>query len=273
MHGAHATLDRPWGAVMLRSLSFAVLAASLALLPSAAFAKRHHASEDNAPPPPPALPPMVTLTPGPGISFQIPNNWIACEDDTEKQLASAPDSMNMKTPFCANSTAVASVVRAFDPRPFHTATLIFDYKHDSPLTEKAMADMQAADLAQLRGPICDSEMKPMHKRPNAKVDCDIALGTLAGHRAMISTIVETDPNDANATFRITSYEVVYPGGYIQLQIGTADVLEKLLRPAVDAILASVHFDDTVVPPGDAGQPPQSTPDNAPAKPAPTDGSI
>ena len=40
----------------------------------------------------------------------------------------------------------------------------------------------------------------------------------------------------------------YAGGYFQLQFGHADVIDKLVRPELDAIIASVQIDDTAGPP-------------------------
>ena len=262
---------------MARLFLSAVLIAPLVLCPAEALAKRHGSADggDSAPPPTP----VITLTPGPGVRFQIPNNWIACEPDTEKLLSSADDAMNLRDKFCARSAAVPTTMRAFDPRPFHLLSVMFDYQAQAPLSEAGMADLKQADLDQARSVICDAEMKTLQLAPGFQTSCDVAIGTLAGHRAMVSTIVESKPGDSNATFTITSYEVAYPQGYVQIQFGVPELLRKLDQQEVNAIMDSIHIESAAppsdtAPSSDAAQPDQAQPSPAAAAAPPaTNGSI
>jgi hypothetical protein len=190
--------------------------------------------------PPPAPPaPMVSLTPAPGVSLQIPDDWIACDDPTEAQLHSARDSMKLKDKICAGSPDVPAVLRAFDPRPLHIVSLTFNYNKRQLMTPEALADIAQADLDALRQNMCNLESRPLH---GTMSDCRITVGSLAGHRALVSAIVSTLPDGGN--WQITSYEIPYSQGYLQIQFGHADVLTKLVQPRIEAILATLRIDDS-----------------------------
>jgi hypothetical protein len=255
------------GPVMARTILPAFVAATLLLLPAQALARRYHHADNDQPPPAP----MVTVTPGPGISLQIPSNWIACEDDNEKLLTSADDSLDLKAKFCTLSANIRSKLRAFDPRPFHTLTVVFNYHRNQPITEKGMAQLTQSELDQVRGPMCDALGKPIAANGSSIESCEVRMGTLAGHPSLVSTLVGEEPTNATYKFIITSYEVSYPDGYMQIQFARSDVLRKFVQPELDAILNSVQITGTatlpspdVAAPDDKTSPPPSAPSVPPS---------
>jgi hypothetical protein len=202
----------------------------------------------DAPAPPPPSPPaqMISLAPAPGVSFQIPDDWIACDDPTEALLHSARDSMKMKDKICAASPNVPSILRAFDPRLLHMVSMSFNYHKHQSITPDALADMAQADLDTVRQNVCASEGRFLS---GPVMDCQLVIGNIAGHRALISSIVRALPDGAKG--EIVIYEVPYALGYMQIQFSHADIVSKLVQPEIDAILATLRIDDaaTVPDPG------------------------
>src|SRR3569833_3120651 len=201
------------------------------------------AAPGDAPPPaPPSPDQMVSLTPAPGLHIQIPRDWIACDDKTEALLTSARDSMKVKDKVCAPMPGGEPDLHAFAQRPLHVISLALNYHRHQDITPEALADMSQSDLDTLRSGICAQESVPL-SAPMA--DCRITVGTLAGHRALVSTIVSTLPDGGK--WLIVSYEVPYAAGFFQLQFGHAEIVEKVVRPELDAILATVQIDDAPSP--------------------------
>jgi hypothetical protein len=250
---------------MARSIFPGLLSVAVFLLPAQAFARHHHQDNDDQAP---ALVAMVTMTPGPGISFQIPANWIACEDDNEKLLTSADDALSLKAKFCTRSSNVPSRLRAFDPRPFHTLSIVFNYHRNQPITEQGMAQLTQAELDQVKGPMCEALGKPMAANGNSIDDCEVHMGTLAGHPSLVSTLVGTEPTNATYKFIVTSYEVSYPDGYMQIQFARSEILRKFVQPELDAILYSIQITAAATLPAPDMTAPAKPDATAPAAPAP-----
>jgi hypothetical protein len=254
---------------MTRSLIKALVAAALLLAPSDALA-RHHGNGDHAPPPMSAEPlAMVSLAPAPGVSFKIPKIWIACEDETEKLLSSAEDSFDMKANFCARSSPGPFKLRAFDPRPFRTLSMILNYHRDQPMTEKAIGALTQELVDQLAQTMCAAGAKPLIASGLKLESCDVKLGTFGGHRALTSDMELDAPDDPGSKVIITSFELPYPDGYLHVQFSRLEAQNRIVMPLLDSIVGSFQVEDAMAPPApDGSEAPSSTaPSPPPSSPA------
>lgn len=218
-------------------------------------------------PPPPAADQMVAFSPAPGVSFRIPRDWIACDGQSEAQLTSARDSLNLKPKVCKGSPNLATNLRAFDPKPLHIVSVIFSYDREQSMTPESLADMAQADLDALQQSMCRHETEGY---VSGNPECRIVIGTLAGHRAMVSFVSSSMPDATK--WLILSYEVPYAHGSFQIQFAHSDLLTKLVQPEIDAIIASLQIDDgapnaAAAPPG-PNTPPPPKPGNADPQPEP-----
>src|SRR5262249_20594054 len=153
---------------------------------------------------------------------------------------------------CDATPAVS--LRAFDPRPLHVLSLNVNYFANQVLTQEALADISQADLDALRQGICAHEVQTLDA-PVA--DCHLTIGMLGGHRALVSEIVSDLPDGGK--WLIDNYEVPYAQGYVQVQFGHAEIVQKLIQPELDVIRESVHIDDSAPPAARDAKPGETVP--------------
>jgi len=185
---------------------------------------------------------MVTLTPAPGVTFQIPQNWIACDDATEKLLTSAHDPLSLHDKICNADPGVPVQLRAFDPRPFRNVSILFNHFDHQVLSSDALNAFTPDDMKAGNSAMCDAATKAL-KETTKIASCNAGLGLLATKRAIVVAIVEIVPAQdvPNPKILVTSYELPYSQGYLQLQISYPEMFQQNVLPEVNAVLNSVQI--------------------------------
>jgi hypothetical protein len=187
----------------------------------------------------PALPPATAhLTPAPGISFDLPMGWVACDDATNKLLGEAADPHALKGKVCVNIPGVSYKLRAFNPKIFQTLTFLFDWQEKQDITADELAAITPQVATAITPGVCAEIVKPMTGDGTTIESCNVAVGTFAGHIAMVSTIIGIPPGTPVGKFRVEIYEMPYDKGYFQVQFNSSVLLLPTTQPVIDAIKAS-----------------------------------
>lgn len=182
----------------------------------------------------------VHLSPAPGVSFDLPKNWIACDDATNKLLNGMDDPRNLRASVCVTIAGVSYNLRAFNPILFHTMSMLVAYHVEQDISPADLAALTPEIITTITPAVCDEIGKPL-TTDGTKIDsCVVAVGTFGGHQALVSTVVATAPEGGD--FQIDIYEVPYDKGYVQVQFNAVSLLKKITLPEEQAIMASFHID-------------------------------
>jgi hypothetical protein len=190
----------------------------------------------------PSRPETAHISPAPGVSFDVPVEWVACEDEYKGSFKSVPDTHGLKEHICRKVSEVPYRFRAFDPRLFKTVSMLVDQHEEKDLTEEELASITPDILSNITPGVCSSIVKPMTADGTTVESCKVELGTFAGHQALISTIIGVPPTTPEAKFQINIYELPYAHGYMQVQFNRPVMFVPTVQPVIDAVIASFKIE-------------------------------
>jgi len=186
----------------------------------------------------------LTLTPMPGVSFNLPRGWKACDEATDKLLGSADDPLSLGKQICPAYAANAGTkLAAYSPKVGWSATFIFLYAEESPITGEIIALLTDEMIAQIGGTVRKDWEERVAAAGNKLDSTAVRKDTLAGYPALVSTILQTPPATGALGQSVTEiYEVPVNGHLYQFNITWAKILESNTTPMLNTIKASIKIE-------------------------------
>ena len=184
----------------------------------------------------------VEIAPVPGVVFDLPMGWIACDDATNKRLGEAADPRQLKSSVCAPQAGVPFKFRAFNPLLFRTVSMLIDQHEKQDISAADLANLTPDIVKAMTPQVCTEVVKPMTGDGTVIDSCVVEIGTFAGHPCLHSIIVSTPPDSDGMKFQIDLYEMPYAKGYLQVQFNRPISYLTTTTPETDAISASFRID-------------------------------
>jgi hypothetical protein len=185
---------------------------------------------------------MLHVSPAPGVSFDVPATWIACDDATNKLLGDNADPHGLKAKVCVMNASVPYKFRAFNPNLFHTVSMLLDQHEKLDITADELASI-TPDVAKAISPAsCAEIVKPMTGDGTVIASCEVTVGTFAGMKALHSIVVATPPGNEIAKFQVDIYEMPYSQGYLQVQFNSPMAFRSVTGPEIDSVIASFKIE-------------------------------
>ncbi len=183
--------------------------------------------------------PPVHVAPVPGVAFDLPHGWIACDDATNALLGDAADPRNLKDQVCNRpSTDVPFKFRAFNPLLFRNISMLIDQHEEQDISAADLAGI-TPDVAKAIAPqVCPVASKPLTGDGTTIESCTLTVDTFAGHQALHSTIVAVPPNLPDGKYQVDIYEMPYAKGYLQVQFNSPLLFQPTTKVEMNAIIAS-----------------------------------
>ncbi len=219
---------------MIRKILTIAAGAVLMLAPADA-ALRHAGPRGTAAP----APKLVELSPVPGVTLSVPGHWNGCDALSDMRLGSKPSEVQN---VACRYAQPGSAFEVYDDEDLHQATLRLTRTDEKPYFEKLAAESTPESLALIRGDLCREVTKSRAAAGFMIDSCDIAIGALAGHRALVFAFVSRAPGlaaaDANRVYS-RDYEFAYGHGFLSLWMQTPLDCKPVTIPALETILASL----------------------------------
>lgn len=188
-------------------------------------------------------PSKIHLSPVPGVSFDLPKNWIACDDATNKLLGEHADPHALKSKICVNVPGVPYRLRAFNPILFRTVSMLLDQHEKQDITVDELAAITPEIAKAISPQTCDEIVKPITSDGSTVESCEVTVGTFATLKALHSVVVAVPPgNNTIAKYQIDIFEMPYSKGYLQVQFNSPVAFKSVTGPDMDTIIASFKVD-------------------------------
>jgi hypothetical protein len=187
---------------------------------------------------------LVTISPAPGLSFQLPRGWVACDPDTDKLLGGASDPSGLRKSVCTPIPGVDYVLRVFNPEPFRTISMTVSYSKEQQVSADMLKAITPDMIPALTTGACPEASKPMTSDGTKVESCSLEIATVYGQPAIHMSFVATPPPPATALARFTieTYELPYPHGYLLIQFNTPVLMRPVTWPMIQAILSSIKVE-------------------------------
>jgi len=183
------------------------------------------------------------LSPVPGVSFDLPKSWIACDDATNKLLGQHADPRDLKSKVCIVVPGVPYKFRSFDPVLFKTMSMLMDQHEQQDITADELAAITPEIAKAISPQTCDAIVKPMTTDGTTIESCNVTVGTFAGLPALHSIVVAMPPgNNSIAKYQIDIFELPYSKGYFQVQFNSPVAFKSVTGPEMDTIVASFKIE-------------------------------
>ena len=185
----------------------------------------------------------VHMTPAPGVSFDLPDTWIACDDATNKRLGDHPDPHGLKSKVCVASPDVPYKFRAFNPILFRTIAMLLDQHDKQDVTPEDLASITPEIAKAISPQTCEEVVKPIASGGATINNCEVTIDTFANMKALHSVVIATPASGLPiAKFQIDIYEMPYAHGYLQVQFNTPAAFRSATAPEINAIISSFKIE-------------------------------
>lgn len=184
-------------------------------------------------------PQTVLLTPAPGVSLSLPVGWIACDDATNALLGNRSDLATARQKSCTGLDPTYTRLRVFNPQLLQNVLVEVGYKTEKDITEEELAKLTPDRLADLSSKICDVLGAPITNGSKPVESCTVTADQIAGHAALLATLVFANEYDSGTKTRSRIYYVPYAQGFAILQFTVPILGEPVAQPLIDAVVKSV----------------------------------
>jgi hypothetical protein len=184
----------------------------------------------------------VTLTPQAGFTVQIPKGWKACDEATDKLLGAADDTLLLGKQACPAAAGMQGMtVTVYSPTVGFTATVMIGYADQSPVTPEVVNSLTPEMLTQVRDALRKEREVELAKLGSKIDDMAVRTDKIAGHSALVTTILQTPKQGALAQVYTEVWEIPVGGHMHQVSFVWPKLLESNTKPALDAIKASIKI--------------------------------
>ncbi|HEX4303899.1 MAG TPA: hypothetical protein VHZ78_13965 [Rhizomicrobium sp.] len=181
----------------------------------------------------------VHIAPVPGVTFDLPHGWIACDDATNALLGDAADPRDLKDKVCVKPNGdVTFKFRAFNPLLFRNISMLIDQHEQQDISATDLASITPEVATAIAPQVCPIASKPLTGDGTTIESCTLAVDTFAGHQALHSVIVAVPPNLPEGKYQVDIYELPYSKGYLQVQFNSPVLFKGATKAEMSAIIAS-----------------------------------
>ncbi|HEX4303900.1 MAG TPA: hypothetical protein VHZ78_13970 [Rhizomicrobium sp.] len=184
---------------------------------------------------------LIKLSPAAGVTLSVPDNWDACDEQTNARLGDKPASPETKGAVCRN----VADFKVYNPDPVLLSSLRLGRADSNRILDNFTDQSTPESLAPIKDELCREATRKFVAGGIAIDSCDVTIGALAGHRALVFEVVSRGGSmpavDASRIYS-REYDFSYSHGFLAVMVDTPLDSKTATIPALEAILASLKVE-------------------------------
>jgi hypothetical protein len=187
----------------------------------------------------PLPPESVQLSPAPGVTLSVPKGWVACETEAQALLGGPPLPPASRDTSCKPAAEMWKL-RTFNPQLLRNMSAAVGYKSEADISQHDVERLSGSRMEEVSRQHCEEQTQEIASGGETVEGCSLALGTLAGRKALVSTMTIA-PKDGSASKRVyqTAYYLPYERGYLVLVMVVPMLGMTACLPVQEAIVQSI----------------------------------
>ncbi len=192
----------------------------------------------DAPPLTVTVTPLIRLAPVAGVTVSVPDNWDACDAQTNARLGGKPAIPESKDAMCRN----VADFKVYNPDPILLSSLRLGRADSNRILDRFTDQTTPESVALIKDELCREATRKFVVSGIAIDSCDVSIGALAGHRALVFEVVSRGSKlaavDASRIYS-REYDFSYGHGFLAVMVDTPLDSKTATIPALEQILASL----------------------------------